>query len=295
MEVDPAVRLVLRAEAKVGEGPLWDFRSNVLWWVDIEAGKLNRFDPERRVNDVFEMGQRVGTVVLRASGGLLLATENGILAFDPQDGKFETVCDPEADLPENRFNDGKCDPAGRFWAGTMNLDPLNHSTGALYSFDADFCMRKHLTNVGVSNGIVWSQDAKRMYFIDSMIGTIDCFDYDVESGTICNRRPIFSMPSELGLADGMAIDAEDMLWVAFWGGWCVARIDPTTGSMLTKIELPAANVAACAFGGDDMQDLYITTARHGLSDTELSEQPEAGSLFLARPTVRGAEFAIFGG
>ena len=212
-------RNVLSAQLTLGEGPLWDDQEQVLWWIDVEEGLVFRYDPTTKFNKRFELGQRVGTVVLQDNGRVLLAVENGFASFDPQNETLDIISDPEADLPDNRFNDGKCDPAGRFWAGTMNLDPDNHSTGALYSLDGQFTVTKHLYDVGVSNGIVWSADAKTMYYVDSMRGVIDAFDYDREQGAITNRRAVFQVPKELGVADGMAIDSEGRLWVAFWGGW----------------------------------------------------------------------------
>ena len=275
------------AQATLGEGPLWDERQQVLWWVDIEDGFVFRYDPATATNERFDVGQRVGTVVLGENGAVLLAVHNGFARFDLQSQKLDIISDPEADVPENRFNDGKCDPAGRFWAGTMNLDPENHTTGALYSLDGQFVVTKHLSNIGVSNGIVWSADADTMYYADSLSGVIDAFDYDLERGTISNRRVVFQVPKELGAADGMAIDSADRLWVAFWGGWCIGCVDPTSGSLLEKIEVPVAQPTACAFGGKDFRDLYITTARHALDEAARIEQAEAGDLFVARVEVPG--------
>ena len=288
-------RNVHHAQATLGEGPLWDECQQVLWWVDIEEGLVFRYDPATSENDRFEIGQRVGTVVLAENGGVLLAVANGFARFDPQHEKLDLISDPEVDIPENRFNDGKCDPAGRFWAGTMNLDPDNHTTGALYSLDGQCVVTKHLSNIGVSNGIVWSADAKTMYYADSMSGVIDAFDYDIKQGTISNRRVVFQVPNGLGAADGMAIDSADRLWVAFWGGWCIGCVDPTSGRLLQKIEVPVAQPTACAFGGKDFQDLYITTARHALDEAALSEQAEAGDLFVARVEVPGLPSARFNG
>jgi sugar lactone lactonase YvrE len=238
----------------------------------------------------------VGTIVRRASGGCLLALENGFAAFDPDTGELDFLVDPEADLPDNRFNDGKCDPAGRFWAGTMSLShkprPL---TGSLYSLDAEGRVQTHLTGIGVSNGIVWTSDASTMYYIDTVTRCVDAFDFDNQKGEISNRRSIVNVPDELGSPDGMAIDAEDKIWVAFYGGWCVARFDPATGKMVAQIKMPVSNVTACAFGGPDLDLLYITTARQGLDEAALAEQPQAGDLFAAQPGVPGVETPMYAG
>jgi sugar lactone lactonase YvrE len=156
-------------------------------------------------------------------------------------------------------------------------------------------LRKHFGGVGVSNGIAWSGDGRRMFYVDSMIHTVDCFDFDGTSGAISNRRTVFSVPKELGAADGMCIDAEDKLWIAFWGGWSVGRIDPESGAIIGQIDLPVANATSCAFGGRSFDQLFITTARHGLSATELADQPHAGDLFVATPSVRGTAPATYPG
>jgi len=289
------VQLVLRSQAILAEGPLWDGRRQVLWWMDIERGEIHRFDPETAHDCSFNVGHRVGAVAIRENGGLLMASHDGIATVDVDFGDIEFFERPEADLPDNRFNDGKCDPDGRFWAGTMNLDPGKHTSGALYSLDPVHGLRKHLSDIGVSNGLAWSADGRRMFYIDSMIGSIDCFDFDRLQGTICNRRVVFRVPEELGIADGMTIDAEDKLWVGFWGGWNVARIDPDKGEVLAKIKLPVANVTSCTFGGRDLDMLFITTAKHGLSDSQLAEQPLAGDLFIAYPGVRGTPSIAYRG
>jgi sugar lactone lactonase YvrE len=286
---------VLVAGATLGESPVWDHQHRVLWWVDIEQGILNRFDSLSMTNEQFKIGQRIGCVIIRQSRGLLLALQSGIAAFDDQTRLIRLLCNPELDMPENRFNDGKCDPEGRLWVGTMNLDPRNHTTGSLYSIDVRLHVRKHLSNIGVSNGIAWSSDGRTMYYIDSKAGSIDAFDYDGPVGNIGNRRIVYKVPEGLGRADGMAIDVDDNLWVACYGGWCVAKIDPRHGRLVAKISLPVANVTACAFGGDDLQDLYITTAKLGLDAVGSAQQPQAGSLFRARTDVAGAPANCFCG
>jgi sugar lactone lactonase YvrE len=283
----------LRAQAALGEGPLWDDSEQALWWVDVESEVLHCYSPDTGHDRHYEIGQRVSAVVRRERGGLLLALQNGIAKFNPESEEIELVCDPEADLAENRFNDGKCDPGGRLWAGTMNLAPDRFSTGALYSFDGKFRVKKHLSNVGVSNGLAWSADAKTMFYVDTMIRTIDAFDYNSATGEIANRRAVFEVPLHLGMADGMTIDTDDNLWVAFWGGWCLAQIDPRLGIVLRRISFPVANVTSCAFGGNDLDELYVTTARLGLDDAALRTQPCAGDLFMFKPGVQGRQLTAF--
>jgi sugar lactone lactonase YvrE len=288
-------QVVFRSQAMLAEGPLWDADQQALWWVDIERGEVHRFDPATGQDRSQSLGYRVGTVAVRQHGGLLMASHQGIANLDFDSGAVERLFHPESDSPQNRFNDGKCDPTGRFWAGTMNLQPDKFSTGALYSLHPQEGLRKHFGGVGVSNGIAWSSDGRRMFFIDSMIHTVDCFDFDGVSGTLSNRRTIFEVPKELGVADGMCIDDEGKLWIAFWDGWSVGRIDPEYGAIIDQIELPVANVTSCAFGGPSLDQLFITTARHGLIPTELADQPHAGDLFVAKPGGRGAAPTIYPG
>ena len=286
--------LLIDAHALVGEGPIWDADANVLWWVDIMSSELYAYDPQTGENREWNVGQHVGTVVQRASGGLMLALRDGFAAFDPDSGKLEMLADPEAHLPGNRFNDGKCDPGGRFWAGTMAYE--DHSDqGSVYRMDIDHSVHKMIENIGVSNGIIWSLDAKTMYYTDSLDYAIRAYDYDVETGGISNERVIIDFPQEMGIADGFTIDEEGMLWVAHFGSSRVRRWNPDTAAVLAEIELPTASITACAFGGPNLDQLYITCAMLGMSDAEKAQQPHAGGLFVAEVGVRGLPSDKFGG
>lgn len=287
--------LILDAQATLGEGPIWDARENVLWWIDINECRLHRFDPATKNNTTYDIGQRVGTVVPRASGGLMLAVQNGFAAYDPATQQLAMIADPEAHLPTNRFNDGKCDPAGRFWAGTLQLVEKDMTAGSLYCLYPDGRIERRVSEVGISNGIVWTSDKKTMYFIDSPTRRVDAFDYDNATGEIRNRRTAIALPEGIGYPDGMSIDAEDKLWVALWAGWGVARFDPLTGELLDKIDVQASQVTACAFGGPELKDLYITTARRDLNSTALNDQPAAGGLFHVRADVAGVPSVAFAG
>ena len=292
----PAASLILDAQATLGEGPIWDTRENALWWIDINEHKLNRFDPVGNDNQTWDVGQRVGTVVPRASSGLMLAVQNGFAAFDPTSGKLEIVTDPESHLPQNRFNDGKCDPSGRFWAGTLELVEKNMQAGTLYCLFADGRVEPKVPEVGISNGIVWTSDKQTMYYIDTPTRRVDAFDYDDATGVISNRRPAIELPDDfVGYPDGMTIDSEDRLWVALWGGWGVVRFDPKTGAQLDRVEVPASQVTACAFGGPELKDLYITTARRDLQGPALEQEPHAGSLFHVKLDVAGVPSYAYAG
>ena len=292
--MDAQVESVTDTSAILGEGPIWDAESGALWWVDILGERLHRFDPALDQDEVFDVGEMIGTVVPRSSGGVALALDSGFAFFDVEAGTLERIADPEADRATNRFNEGKCDPAGRFWAGTMSKSDEPRQ-GALYSLEADGTVVKRLSDISISNGIVWSSDARTMYYIDTPTMRIDGFDYDLESGAISNRRPVIRVPREMGYPDGMAIDSEDRLWVGMWGGRRIACFDPLSGQGVGEIEVPADNVTACAFGGPDLQDLYITTARVGLTDQQLAAQPHAGGLFRTRVDVPGVKSAAYAG
>ncbi len=288
------VTLLVDIRAQIGEGALWEAEQKLLYWVDILSGMVYAYNPATGENRGYNVGQHVGTVVTRTSGGLMLAVYDGFAAFDPASEKLTLIADPEADLPNNRFNDGKCDPAGRFWAGSMAY--RNQTTqGNLYRLDADLTVHKMLGNVAISNGIVWSQDNQTMYYIDSYANNVRAYDYELATGNIANERVVARVEAGMGVPDGMAIDAEGKLWVAHFGGSCVRRWDPNTGAILETIELPAAQITSCAFGGDDLSTLYITSAAIGLDAQALARTPLAGSLFRANPGVKGTPTFAFAG
>jgi sugar lactone lactonase YvrE len=194
-----------------------------------------------------------------------------------------------------RFNDGKCDPAGRFWAGTMALVKGPRPLGRLHRLDADGSMHVMLRDVGTSNGIVWSLDRRTLYFIDTPLRRVDAFDYEDATGGIANRRAVITVPPDLGRPDGSTLDAEGMIWVAMYEGWGVTRWNPRTGELLQTIRLPVARVTSCAFGAPDLDTLYITSARAGLTDEQRAAQPLAGCLFRVKPGVRGVSAFAYQG
>jgi sugar lactone lactonase YvrE len=283
---DVAVEVVLDAHARVGEGPTWDERTNTLVWVDIMGGAVHVYEPATGRDRVVEVGQPVGAAVLREAGGLLLALRDGLGVLDPDLADVRIVSDVEADVPTNRFNDGKCDAAGRFWAGTMAFE-VTPGAGALYRVDPDYSVTRMLAGITLSNGLDWSADNRRMYYIDSPTQGVDAFDFDVEQGTLGARRRMISIPADEGLPDGMTIDAEGGIWVALHGSGSVRRYLPD-GSLERVIRVPNARlVTCCAFGGPDLGDLYITSMSDGLSAEALRDQPLAGALFRCRPGVQG--------
>ena len=279
------VELALDARAELGEGPSWDPETGRLIWVDITAEVVHRFDPASGHDERFEVGQPVGAAVPASDGRLALAVSDGFAFLDPATGGVERIADVEVDLADTMMNDGKCDPAGRLWAGTKDAVG-SRPVGSLYRLGADRKPERILTGLTVSNGLGWSPDRTTMYFIDSPTQRVDMFDFDLDGGEIANRRTLVEIPRAWGLPDGMTVDEDGFLWVAFWGGSVVRRF-ASTGEVVSTVEFPVSQVTSCAFGGLDLSDLYVTTARDSLSEVQLAEQPLAGALFRLRPGVRG--------
>jgi sugar lactone lactonase YvrE len=285
---------VLEACAELGDGPVWDHRESALWWVDINGHAVHRFDPATGEDTAYDMGEMVGAVVPRIRGGLVMAAHSGFYFFRPETGEREFLGHPEAHLANNRFNDGKCDPAGRFWAGSAAMDGVQGGAG-LYCLGVDGAITQFLDSVTVSNGMAWSLDRTTMYYIDSMAQCVSAFDYDLETGNISNQRAVIAIERTDGFPDGMTIDTEGKLWVAHWGGARVVRYDPETGEALAKVAVPVSQPTSCAFGGDGQRDLYITTARASIRGDALAAQPLAGSLFRVRLEVGGRETDFYAG
>jgi sugar lactone lactonase YvrE len=286
-EVTASVEVALRAGARLGEGAVWDVATQRLLWVDITEKRVGIFDPRSGRNELLQLDSQVGTVVPTQSGNLLVALQEGVALLDRRTGRVSKLrCPAGHDPRRTRFNDGKCDPRGRLWVGTMAL-ASTPGGGALYRFESGGEPETILEGVTISNGIAWSLDQKRMYYIDTMTRGVDAFDFAIEEGTVSRRRRVIHIPPELGYPDGMTIDAEGKLWIALWDGAAVARWHPDTGRMLQKVAVPVARVTSCAFGGLDLGTLFITTAQHGLSGAELQKQPLAGSIFATAVGVRG--------
>jgi sugar lactone lactonase YvrE len=263
--------LVSDAKATLGEGAIWHAREGKLHRVDVEAGRLHVFNPADGSQSALDVGQPIGTVVPRARGGVMLALGHEFAALDLGTGRLTPWGEPDSN-PRDRFNDGKCDPAGRFWAGTINLD-RTPGAASLYCLEPDGRVRTMLEGVTNSNGITWSPDQTTMYYIDTPTRQVTAFDYDPATARIANPRAVIAIPPELGKPDGMTIDAEGMLWIALWGGGCVGRFDPKSGNALATVSVAARRVSSCALGGPNRDELYITTARSGASESELAAAP----------------------
>ena len=273
--------------SKWGEGAVW--WEGALFYVDIEGHKVWRFDPATGEEQSWDVGQRVGTVVPRESGGLVIAGDDGIFFLDPETGKLTAIADPEPDKkPDNRFNDGKCSPDGRFFAGTISLVKKT-GDARLYRLDPDLTLHEAFGPVTNSNGIVWSGDGKTVYYIDTPRREVLAFDY--EDGHLRNMRSVVDTSHIDSSPDGMTIDSTDNLWVAFCHGGCVACFDPRTGEELRRAEIPALETTSCAFGGANLDELYVTTGIHGKVQEE-----HGGRLFVVRGLgVTGVAASAFAG
>lgn len=289
--------LAFEHNALLGEGPVWDARTQQLYWVDIEGYQVHCFDPATRAHRAIDVGQYVGSAAVRTAGGLVLALKSGFAMLDLETEKITPIADAEAHLPGNRFNDGKCDPAGRFWAGSLHLNE-DHGVGQgnLYCLYADHSVQLKVPGVWISNGLAWTRDAQTMYYIDSPKQCVVAYDYDKATGALANPRVVIEVQgSELGYPDGMAIDEEDMLWIAHWDGGHVCRWNPQTGAELAEIKVPVLRPTSCVFGGANFDTLYITSARTRLGAEKLAGQPLAGSVFQCQPGVRGLPMNEYAG
>jgi sugar lactone lactonase YvrE len=299
-----APELILDARADLGEGPAWEPVTACLTWVDIHAGQLHIFNPEDASDRSIDLGEYLGCAAPRRSGGMVLGLRSGFATIDPPlplghvparvEARVRVIVNPEPHLPGNRFNDGKCDPAGRFLAGSMD-DAEVEPSGSLYSLNPDGSVKTLLTGTRIANGLAWSPDTKTFYFIDTPTRSVMAYDYDLTTGAIARPRLVISVPPALGWPDGMTSDSEGQLWVAMWGGAKLTRWNPASGQLLEVIPFPARNVSSCAFGGPNLTDLYITSARKEMDAGSLAEYPFSGGLFRIQTNIEGMPTFAFGG
>jgi len=308
------VEVAYPARAELGEGPTWDDRSQSLLWVDIVAGQLHRYRPDLGTDVVAEVGTTLGAVGLREGGGLVLALAEGLGLASAEQVRLALPEDARQEAPGRRhggarlgyqrvpgfaidgrarFNEGKVDPEGRFVAGTMDWNE-HEALGALYQLGPDNSVTTLLGGVAVSNGLDVSDDRRTLYYIDSPVGGVDAFDRVPETGQLSRRRRVADVPPTEGAPDGMTLDAEGCIWVAVWGAGQVRRFD-MNGRLIAVVEVPARRVSSVAFGGAQLDELFITTARIGQDQATLARQPRAGDLFWCRPGVSGRPWPRFAG
>jgi sugar lactone lactonase YvrE len=278
----------------VGESPLWYPRSRRLWWIDIYGPTVQAYDPLTGVHSRFAAPfKTIGNIVLRRSGGFVAATNCGLVPFDPEMGWGEVLCNPEPDVAGNRMNDGKCDRQGRLWVGTMS-DPVLARGGTLYRIDPDCTTTPFERELIIPNSIAFSPDAKTMYFGDSRQFTIWAFDLDLAEGLISNRRVFRDLRGHPGRPDGSTVDEQGYLWNSEIGGGRVVRYTPG-GEIDRIVPLPVSHPTCCAFGGPDLDTLYITSATQMLDDEARRAQPHAGGLFAVPVGIKGLQEPSFAG
>ncbi len=290
--IENKVSLAYKTNAQLGEGAIWNYKTKELYWVDIEGKSLNIYNPKTSTNRVLETPSRIGTVVPKNDGKVLVALEDGIYNINLHTGKSSLFLNMKEELIGIRLNDGKCDPSGRFWVGSMHFDQIK-GKAKLFCIKNKSEFETKIDSVTISNGIVWTSDYKTMYYIDTPTAQIKAYDFDNETGNISNGRIAVEIPETLGYPDGMTIDEDDMLWVGMWNGNAVIRFNPNTGKVIQKIEVPAHNITSCAFGGETLETLYITSARVDMTEEELKQYPLAGSVFKIKPGVKGVKSSFF--
>lgn len=264
--------------AALGEGPCWDERTGTLLWVDITGAAVRRLDPSSGRSESYPAPEWISAIVPCTNGSWIAAADRSLYRWEPENGKFEEIL--RLELPGSiRFNDGKAGPDGRLWIGTMDRSG-ERPIGSLYRIDRDLTVVEAARDVTCSNGLDWSPDCREMYYVDSAIREVRAYAFDPERGELGARRTAIRMEEGTGgVPDGMTLDAEGMLWVAQWGAARVARWNPADGSLLAEVHLPALQPSSCAFGGERLQTLYMTSAADGLREPELDAYPHSGALF----------------
>ncbi|MCJ7702744.1 MAG: SMP-30/gluconolactonase/LRE family protein [Anaerolineales bacterium] len=286
------IDVVIESNDVLGEGPVWSSNEQALYWVDIHRKLLQRWDLSTQERKIWELPSEIGSFAFREAGGIVVAMRNGIGLLDLDNSQVTPICNPEADLAYTRFNDGKCDRQGRFWAGTMDEESPKRRA-SLYRLDAYGRCQKVIEGIGISNGLGWSPDNRFFYYTDSAAHTIYAYDYFPEDGRIANKR-IFASTPDGYVPDGLTVDSSGFIWSANWDGWKVIRYSPD-GKIDLEVPVPVQRPTSCAFGGPDLNLLFVTSARIGLSQDDLIEQPMAGSIFCVETDVKGLPTAHYAG
>lgn len=275
---------ILQVRARLGEGPVWDAQQQQLYWVDIYNRRVHSFDPASGEDRFFELDTVVSALSLMDADRIIVAQRDGLGSLNLATGKVNPLVAIEADRPNNRLNDLKCDPRGRLWVGTMNHDDRPEAN--LYRYDLDGSLQQMETGLAISNGLGWSPDGGVFYLTDTPRRVIYAYDYDLTVGEISNRRPLIDLSHQAFHPDGLTVDAEGCIWSAMWNGGCVVRFDPEGREML-RVRLPVPLVTCCTFGGPDLSDLYITTASVGLSQKQIQASIYSGDVFWLPTEIRG--------
>ncbi len=285
------VDLAVSSQCELGEGPVWHPGEQALYWLDIAQNRLHRHDYSSQEHTVTELGLLASAMGFRENGGFIMATQRGFAFWDPSAGQYDFLGDPDAsEGTDPRFNDGKTDRRGRFWAGKMGGTYEN----SLFRIDPDRSITRMESHVAVSNGLGWSPDNRTFYFTDSVARKIYAYDFDFATGAIYNRRDFISVPlaEGEGLPDGLVVDSEGCIWSARWGGWKVVRYDPH-GKVMQELRMPVQYPTSCALGGPQLDELFITSAWVECSPEQRSEQPQAGDVFRVQVDTPGLPESFF--
>lgn len=289
------VSLVFEIKTKTGESPVWSESQNALYFIDIVGGNIHRGSPTTGQLLSWNFGQYVGCLAEKQSGGLIIAAQHGIYSFNEETGVKNLVSDVESHLGENRFNDGAVDKHGRLWAGTMKIPQIGVGpVGKIYSIDSNYDVREHLKGLNVVNGIAFSPDQKTFYAGDTFAEKVWFFDFDLDDGVISNQKLFVDFAGLPGRPDGAAIDEDGCYWVATPGGWEICRFTPS-GHLDRRVKMPVEKPTCVAFGGENADQLYITSLSGKLTAGSEISQPLAGSVFAFEPGVCGMPTYKFAG
>jgi len=284
------LEIVVDEKARLAEGPCWDSEVKKLYWVDIEGKKVHVYDPALGLNTSYEVGELIGCAVHCQSGKLLLGLKKRLAFLELKTGQLTDLVELEDQQSTTRINDGKCDLQGDFWFGTMNMSS-EEAIGGFYRLDTTSSsisiIKVPPIEATISNGFVWSIDQTQFYYIDSPTRCVKAFDYNFNTKEMRDPKVIIRFFEDDGVPDGMTQDTEGMLWIAHWGGGKITRWNPLTGKCLGTLRLPVTNVTSCTFGGSELNDLYITTAREGLTEEQLKNEPNAGGIFRIKVKWKG--------
>lgn len=287
-------RCLWNANALLGEGAVWSSRTGSVYWVDILGRKLHRYRLADREQRTWTFQEEISSLAERRGGaGLAITLRSAYALFDPDTGSLQRLHAPEPDRPANRFNDGKCDRAGRYWAGTMDFAGAQ-PTGALYRLDANGQCTRQVDGIAIVNGPTWSRDERVLYVASTSTREVFAFDFDAASGELGDRRVWLKLAEEDGYPDGMTTDAADRVWLAHWGAGCVTCHAPS-GEELLRVRVPARFTTSCAFGGTSLNTLFITTACGELTEAQRKSEPLAGSLFCVETDAVGQAPNLFAG
>ena len=285
--LDPQnLRVAVRAGNLIGESPVWSVREQALYWVDVEGRLVQRFVPGTGALHRWTMPEVTSCIGLRRGGGLVAATRTGFVFLDTGTGSVAPIVHPESDIPGNRFNDGKVDRRGRFWAGTKNIANTTDPTGSVYRLDADRTAHRIDDGISCTNGIAWSPDDRVMYLCDTWIRRIYRYAFDPDAGVASRRAVFVELTSDAGYPDGLTVDAEGYIWSAHYNGWRISRYAPD-GRLDRVVRIPVQHVTSLIFGGADLRTLFVTSASARLSPEARAGQPEAGHIFAFEPGVTG--------